>query len=66
MDKILNQFRRIYADNGSGDIDFTDQETKLREANDKVLLATQELVKASERLNNAALNAGFEPDPIKH
>ena len=59
MSSILNQFRRIYADNGSGDVDFTEQETRLREARLKLLNATNELMRASERLNRAALSVDF-------
>lgn len=57
MDKILNQFRRIWADNGSGDKDFSLEESRLRDARLKVVSATTHLVKASERLNVAALKA---------
>lgn len=60
MDKILNQFRRIYADNGSGDVDFTEQETRLREATGRVITATIELVRASARLNRAALEVELD------
>lgn len=56
--KTLNQFRRIYSDDGRGDVDFTNQETKLKLANERVTKATEELLKASERLNNAALSVG--------
>lgn len=63
MGKIINQFRRIYSDDGSGDVDFTQQETRLRLANQKLANATQELMKASERLNSSALEVGgYKPD----
>mgnify|MGYP001569848100 FL=1 len=55
MDKIFNQIRRIYSDNGRNDVDFTDQEIKLRVSEAKLAQATQELVKASENLNAAAM-----------
>lgn len=55
MDKILNQFRRIYSDNGKGGADFTVQEEKLRLAESRLTQATQELVRASENLNVAAM-----------
>lgn len=61
MDKLFSQFRRIYADNGSGDIDFTKSEEKLRLSQDKLKQATQELVKASERLNAVAMGADLPP-----
>lgn len=57
MFPALNQFRRIYTDNGKNDIDFSNQEIKLQQARLKVLNATTELVRSSERLNNAALRA---------
>ncbi len=57
MDKIISQFRRIYSDNGSGDMDFSKQEAKLKEARDYLTNATQTLIKSSERLNAAALSA---------
>ena len=66
MDKIINQFRRIYSDNGSGDRDFSKQEAKLRQSREYLTSATQALVKSSERLNAAAL-AAYGPDTdIKH
>jgi len=55
VDKILNQFRRIYSDNGKGDADFTAQEHKLRLSENRLAQATQELVRASENLNVAAM-----------
>lgn len=55
MNNIINQFRRIYSDNGSGDRDFSKEEAKLKEAKDKLVMATNELSRASERLNSAAL-----------
>ncbi len=47
MNEIVNQFKRIFSDNGTGDKDFTDQETRLREAQ-------QYLKEAAEGLNKAA------------
>lgn len=55
VDKILNQFRRIYSDNGKGDVDFTAQEQQLRISESRLTQATQELVRASENLNVAAM-----------
>lgn len=54
---VLNQFRRIYKDDGRSDIDFSDQEVRLQQARLKVVTATTELIRSSERLNNAALRA---------
>lgn len=50
MMQVVNQFRRIFADNGSGDKDFGKQETQLREAQQKLLEATNALTKAAEIL----------------
>jgi hypothetical protein len=57
MNKILNQFRRIYSDDGRHDVDFSEREEALQEAKRKVVVATTHLIKASERLNTAALKA---------
>lgn len=58
-DRLLNQFRRIYSDYGKDDVDFTADEERLKLAQDKVKQATQELVRASERLNTVAM--GVDP-----
>lgn len=58
----LNQFRRIYADYGKNDKDFTEQETRLREARLKLANATQDLVRSSVRLNDVVLANGFDLD----
>ncbi len=50
MNEVANQFRRIFSDNGSGDKDFTVQETKLREVQKKLMAATDLLRQASETL----------------
>lgn len=57
MEKFLNQFRRIYDDRGVNDVDFTEHEKKLREAQTRLNEATNELVKSSDRLNAVALGA---------
>ena len=57
MEKFLNQFRRLYDDRGANDKDFTVEEQKLKEAQDRLVDATTELVKSSDRLNAAALSA---------
>lgn len=57
MDKFLNQFRRLYDDKGANDKDFTEHEQKLKEAQDRLVNATTELVKSSDRLNAVALSA---------
>jgi hypothetical protein len=55
MDNILKQFRRIYSDSGSKDVDFSAQEERLRLADNRLTQATQELTRAADRLNDAAL-----------
>jgi hypothetical protein len=57
MNKILNQFRRLYDDMGKNDHDFSDQEEKLRLANNNLINATNRLIKSSELLNAAALSS---------
>jgi len=66
MDKLLNQWRRLYSDDGRNDIDFSEQEKKLAEAQQRLSNKTQELVKAAENLNRAALAAGFDPEGRLH
>lgn len=65
MDKILRQFRRIYSDDGRGDIDFSDQEERLRQAKERLANHTRELARAAENLNRAAMSVGFSPK-LKH
>jgi len=57
MDKLLKQFIRIYSDDGRGDVDFSEPEEKLRQAHIRLASYTQELARASENLNRAALSA---------
>lgn len=66
MDKILKQFRRIYSDNGYGDVDFTKQEEELRISQAKLTQATQELVRASEKLNTVAMGVDSKGDKQLH
>lgn len=58
MEKFLNQFRRLYDDRGANDKDFTIDEKKLKEAQERLVDATSELVRSSDRLNTAAIMAG--------
>lgn len=62
MDRIARQFRRIYSDDGRNDVDFSKQEEKLRLSQAKLTQATQELVRASERLNEVAMGVDI---PLK-
>lgn len=54
---VLNQFRRFYEDDGRNDKDFTETQHKLQQARHQVITATTDLIRSSERLNNAALRA---------
>ena len=47
---MFNQIRRIWADNGSGDKDFTRQEIQLRDALTHLQQAADSLSRASEAL----------------
>lgn len=47
---MFNQIRRIWADNGSGDKDFTVQEQKLKDALKHLQEAADSLSRASETL----------------
>jgi hypothetical protein len=57
MDRILRQFKRIYSDDGRGDVDFSGPEEELRLAHIRLAKHTQDLARASENLNRAALSA---------
>jgi hypothetical protein len=58
MNQIISQFRRIFSDNGEGDKDFCKQETQLREAQHKLLEATNSLTKAAEILRSLIASHG--------
>lgn len=64
MEKFLNQFRRLYDDRGLYDKDFTEQETRLKQAQTRLAEATNELVKSSDKLNAVALSS--YGDTLKH
>ena len=57
MNKIINQFRRLYDDKGYDDHDFSEQEEKLRIAQDNLKDATDKLTRSAEMLNAAALGS---------
>lgn len=59
MDKLFNQWRRIYSDDGRHDVDFTEREAALQQAKERLAGHTDELVRAAENLNRAAMAAGF-------
>lgn len=48
--KMLNQIRRLWADNGGSDKDFSDQEKKLQDALEHLKLAADSLSRASQTL----------------
>ncbi len=50
MIQVVNQFRRIFSDDGRGDKDFSDQETRLHEVQEKLMQATELLRQTSETL----------------
>jgi hypothetical protein len=56
LGKMINQFRRLWADNGKNDKDFTDQETKLRHALQHLKSAADSLSRAAQTLSDV-LNA---------
>ena len=47
---MINQIRRLWADNGSNDRDFTDQEARLQDALQHLKLAADSLSRASQTL----------------
>ena len=59
MKQVVNQFRRIFADNGAGDKDFTAQEAKLRLAQKHLWEATDLLKKTSEILSDLIKSRGL-------
>lgn len=59
MIQVLNQVRRIWSDNGSGDKDFAEPERKLREAQQYLLESTTALRKASEILTGLLKSKGL-------
>lgn len=58
---MFNQIRRIWADNGSGDRDFTSQEQKLKDALLHLQKAADSLSRASETLLYVINSKGLEP-----
>jgi hypothetical protein len=59
MMQIINQFRRIYADDGRGDKDFSEQEDRLHEVHQKLVQATDLLRQASETLTGLIKTKGL-------
>jgi hypothetical protein len=50
LDKMINQIRRLWSDNGSNDRDFTEQEKKLQDALTHLKTAADSLSRASQTL----------------
>lgn len=66
MDRLLNQFRRIYSEGGKGEVSFSKQEEKLRQSQANLKEATQELVRASMHLNDVAMGVDIPDDKQMH
>lgn len=50
LDKMINQIRRLWADKGTNDRDFTEQEKKLQGALQHLKIAADSLSRASQTL----------------
>lgn len=50
MNQILNQWRRIFSDDGRGDKDFSEQEIRLRQAQKELTEAAASLGRAADLL----------------
>jgi hypothetical protein len=50
LDKMLNQIRRLWADKGHDDKDFTDQEERLHDALEHLRICADSLSRASQTL----------------
>ena len=48
LDRMINQFRRIWTDNGSNDKDFTEYEKKLRTALETLRDSAHNMKRAAE------------------
>lgn len=59
MMQVANQFRRIWADKGRGDKDFSEPEGRLREAQKNLLSAASNLTKAAEVLTDLLKSKGL-------
>ena len=66
MDSVLKQCKRIYYDNGKGDVDFSRQKEALRLATNRLNQATQDLVRASEHLNKVAMGVDSPDNKQMH
>ena len=59
MMQVLNQFRRVWSDDGRGDKDFSEREEKLHEVQQKLVQATDLLRQASETLTGLIQTKGL-------
>jgi hypothetical protein len=59
MMQVVNQFRRIFNDDGRDDKDFSQQEDRLHEVQKKLLQATDLLRQASETLTGLIKTKGL-------
>ncbi|MBR0913138.1 hypothetical protein [Bradyrhizobium japonicum] len=50
MNQLINQWRRIFSDDGRGDKDFSDQEERLRKAQSELKAAAESLGRAADLL----------------
>jgi hypothetical protein len=56
MLNVINQFRRIYSDDGRNDKSFDIDEARLRRSLTNLKNATEELIKASQTLHDLLLD----------
>ena len=61
MLNVLNQFRRIYSDDGRNDKTFVVEEYKLRASISRLKKATDELIRASQTLSDLLLDSQEPP-----
>lgn len=59
MIQVVNQFRRIFSDDGRGDKDFSSQEDRLHEVQKKLMKATELLRSVSETLTDLVKSKGL-------
>ena len=59
MIQVVNQFHRIFSDDGRGDKDFSEQEDRLHEVQLKLLQSTDLLRQVSETLTDLIKTKGL-------
>lgn len=55
MNELVNQFKRLFSDNGQNDKDFTEEEIKLKAAKTKLDVAIAEFKRAADNLYDTLL-----------